>query len=376
MAGRKKSTSKASNIGQKPDDVPEGLWKMFMSINDNIKANGDSIKSLEDTVLALTETNTKLTVDVDSLESRVSLLESKLCRSERSNTRLQHEILDLQTRSMKNNLIFSFDKMSRDYGQEADGEDCVSLVKHFLVSVLGIQSADKFFIPVAHRIGAKNPAYPRSVVAKFPVATELTHVMKQTGRLKDTRHFINRQIPAALRERNQFAMDEFNDKRKDPGNRARLIGGKLFLKGKPQQKYLPPRIAAVDPEYECTTDISSSDPISDSGSKFQGYAADADNEQDVAAILDQSLLLPGVASATHRIYAYRYEAGSVIVENFDSDGDDGIGLQLLKSMREDNATNQLWMVTRTCQTDFSHIGKRRFQHSIKVCQSAAKGLSE
>ena len=159
--------------------MPEGLWKMFMSINDNIKANGDSIKSLEDTLLALTETNTKLTVDVDSLESRVSLLESKLCRSERSNTRLQHEILDLQTRSMKNNLIFSFDKMSRDYGQEADGEDCVSLVKHFLVSVLGIQSADKFFIPVAHRIGAKNPAYPRSVVAKFPVATELTHVMKQ-----------------------------------------------------------------------------------------------------------------------------------------------------------------------------------------------------
>jgi hypothetical protein len=277
---------------------------------------------------------------------------------------------------MKHNLIFSFDKQSGDYGREADGEDCVALVKHFLINILGIQSADKFFVPVAHRIGTKNPAYPRSIVAQFPVANELGHIMKQTGRLKNTRHYINRQIPAVLRERNQFAIEEYNEKRTNPGNKARLVGGKLYVKGKIQHKYLPPRIPEVDPDYECTTNICTSDPVTDSGSIFLGYAADVQNEQDIAAVLEQSLELAGVASATHRIYAYRYEDGSCIAENFDSDGDDGIGFQLLKSMRNDEAKHQLWMVTRTCLPEFVHIGKRRFQHATQVCRAAAKHLTE
>jgi len=54
----------------------------------------------------------------------------------------------------------------------------------------------------------------------------------------------------------------------------------------------------------------------------------------VSVVLEQSLKLDGIAAATHRIYACRYKgSGGAINYNFDSDGDDGVGLQLLRAMQ-------------------------------------------
>jgi cell division protein FtsB len=89
---------------------------MFACIHGHLKINGNTIQSVKDTVSKLSQTNEKLTKDVDSLEHRMSLLEAKLDRSDVLNKRLQNEILDLQTRSMNNNVIFTFDKNSSDYG--------------------------------------------------------------------------------------------------------------------------------------------------------------------------------------------------------------------------------------------------------------------
>ena len=371
-----KSTEPAQ-LGPKPDDVSEGLWKIFLCINDRLIDNGDSIQSVKEDIQSLANTNEKLTQDVDSLEARVSLLEAKVSRNEVINKRQQNEILDLQSRSMKNNVILNFDKGSTNYCNEAEGEDCVALVKHFLINVLGIQAADRYYIPVAHRIGYRKSSLPRAIVAKFPIASELHGVLQQTGRLKNTGHFITKQMPASTRERHQFALNEYMDKRKSPANKARLTGGKLYMKGKLQNKYLPPDVS-VDPNYEAQTDISieASDPVTDSGSIFQGYAAKVSNDPDVASTLEQSLELDGVATATHRIFAFRYDDGHGINENFDSDGDDGIGLKLLRSMQEDGITNQLWIVTRTCLPNFTHIGNRRFTHAISVCNTAAKKLAD
>ena len=58
-----------------------------------------------------------------------------------------------------------------------------------------------------------------------------------------------------------------------------------------------------------------------------------------------------------------------------TDGDDGIGLELLKAMREANVCDRLWIATRTCKQDYVHIGKKRFEHSINACTAANTTLS-
>ena len=338
--------------------------------------NRDSIQSVKDDIQSMVITNERLGEDVNSLEARVSMLEAKLTRSEIVNKRQQKEILELKSQSMKENLILNFDKSSSNYSSEAEGEDCVALVKHFLTNVLGIQSADGYYIPVAHRMGSRNASFPRAIVAKFPIASELQYVLQQTRRLKNTGHFITKQMPASTRERHQFALTEFLDKRKSPANKARLVSGKLYVKGKLQNKYLPPHLRK-DPDHEVPANIiETSDSITDSGSIFQGYAAKVSNDSDVAVTLEQSLELDGVATATHRVFAYRYEDGHGIKENFDSDGDDGIGLKILRSMQEDGVMNQLWIATRRCLLNFTHIGNKRFTHAISVCKTAAKKIAE
>ncbi len=57
-------------------------------------------------------------------------------------------------------------------------------------------------IPVAHRIGGRKAGRVRAIIAKFPVANQLFDVLKETSRLKDTTHFINKQSPAEIRVRN------------------------------------------------------------------------------------------------------------------------------------------------------------------------------
>jgi hypothetical protein len=63
-------------------------------------------------------------------------------------------------------------------------------------------------------------------------------------------------------------------------------------------------------------------------------------------------------------------SSSDISENFDSDGDHGVGLRLLREMQTKDVTNRLFVATRTCKPGCSHIGQRRFAHVIEVCFSA------
>jgi hypothetical protein len=104
------------------------------------------------------------------------------------------------------------------------------------------------------------------------------------------------------------------------------------------------------------------------------YAAKVTCIDDVSTVLDQALLVEGVAEATHRIFAYRIQQGRATVENFDSDGDHGIGLELLRKMQDDSITNRIWIATRSCHADFTHIGNKRYEHAKTVCSEASTSL--
>ena len=86
------------------------------------------------------------------MQGQINIMEAKLSRNATLNQRFLNEIRDLRTHSMKENIIFTFDKHS-DYGKEISGENCEGLVRYFLSQTMRVPGAEHFYIPVAHRLG-------------------------------------------------------------------------------------------------------------------------------------------------------------------------------------------------------------------------------
>ena len=92
-------------------------------------------------------------------------------------------------------------------------------------------------------------------------------------------------------------------------------------------------------------------------------------------VVKHSINRPEVAAATHVVYAYRIEGRhGRMQENFDSDRDWHCGLELLKEMREKEIDGALWIATRTCSSQYTHIGKRRFELMTSLCNQAYEKL--
>ncbi len=81
---------------------------------------------------------------------------------------------------------------------------------------------------------------------------------------------------------------------------------------------------------------------------------------DVSEVVNQVIQEQGVSSASHVISAYRVSDGDKLLANFDSDGDHGLGLELLKTLRARNETNVVCLTIRTCSPNFRHLGRKRF----------------
>ena len=167
-----------------------------------------------------------------------------------------------------------------------------------------------------------------------------------------------------MTERNQFAMDTYKNKRSDASNKARLNNGKLFIKGKLQTQFLDPTLPDPEPASDDDDDTApvQSTQVSDSGSVFQGFAITAESLPEVTSGLHKIVTLPDVSTSSHLIYAYRVKDGQRVHENFQSDDDHGMGLDLLRMLRNRGDEDVLCVVTRHCSPGFQHLGRKRFEH--------------
>ena len=68
-------------------------------------------------------------------------LQAQLEPAERNNTHLEKEIEEIKVNSVAENMVFTC--ADPNY-QGAEGENCVELVRNFLMSTLGITEARKF----------------------------------------------------------------------------------------------------------------------------------------------------------------------------------------------------------------------------------------
>ena len=82
----------------------------------------------------------------------------------------------------------------------------------------------------------------------------------------------------------------------------------------------------------------------DSGSTFNGCAAAVGSLQDVANAKMTALTTMDISPSTHVIYAFITEGHQGRIENFHSDRDHGLGLELLKLMKNKGMSNTMCIV--------------------------------
>jgi polyhydroxyalkanoate synthesis regulator phasin len=130
MPPKRRKGRKSTEI---PEGVSDGLWDMLLSIEGNTAQTSDRVDELEEKVVDLEgkQNTEELAKQVNILSNQVALLGAKLEKCEMKNTSLSNELDQLRAHSMKNNLIFSFDRTSA-YSKEAKGENCVALIRDFL----------------------------------------------------------------------------------------------------------------------------------------------------------------------------------------------------------------------------------------------------
>ena len=140
-----------------------------------------------------------------------------------ANDQMKADILDLKSRSMRDNLLF-FNI------QESQDEDCAAIVKNFCKEKLHIENAETIRLDRAHRIGKKQPNKTRPIVVKFNFHQDKENVRKQAKQLKGTNFGISEQFPREINEKRKIL---FQKKReilsRNPAARINIVVDKMYV---------------------------------------------------------------------------------------------------------------------------------------------------
>ena len=135
------------------------------------------------------ETLQKKQTGMDALLSRMRKLETEHSKKEQE---LKAQVMDVQCRSMRDNLIFY--RISEERGETDD--DCVRKILQFCEERLEIENTKRDIkLHRAPRMGRYSPSKVRPIVAKFAYYPDRELVRKSAGKLKDTDFGISQQFP-------------------------------------------------------------------------------------------------------------------------------------------------------------------------------------
>lgn len=142
---------------------------------------------------------------------------------------MSEEIIDLQSRSMRDNLLFFNDKEC-ETGEERASENCSQIVLDFCADKLEMPDAPTTIkIDRAHRIGRFNPTKKRPIVAKFNFHQDKIVVkQKANTMLRHSDFSVADQYPKPIQERRRKLIPLLI-KAKNEGKRAVLSYDKLYI---------------------------------------------------------------------------------------------------------------------------------------------------
>lgn len=152
---------------------------------------------------------------------------------------LRECVLDLQCRSMKNNLIFT--GLARDRN-----EDTEELLRYFLHEELGIDYRIEF--GNVHRFNTRKKRHRPPIVARFLYHKDLEFVLKNAYKLKGKPFGIKEQFPREIEERRRFLYPVVK-KAKQENRQVALVRDKLYV----DNVLYEPNVQQVEPVGNPTT---------------------------------------------------------------------------------------------------------------------------
>lgn len=290
-------------------------------------------------------------------------------RLEKQLDEANEKILDLTSRSMRDNLIFK--NVPEKKGETS--KDLEKRLTQFFKEDLKINKSDIKLIEIEriHRVGKANNDRCRNVVTKLSskgksmIMSHLKHLDKANNQ-----HIkVTEQFPPEINAHRNKLWPQFIEAKKQGKNPKWKVDKRVVN----QQVYSPPKDKIRDINLDCTqtavqlrkthTAVESRD-----GSHFQGHTVDITSvDEDIPAI--QSLCADTrVAGATHLMDAYKVGRTDRYISNFEDDGEWGAGRRIMEVLNEHNIYNRLVAATRWYGG--KHIGPARFDIISKLSNLA------
>ena len=245
------SNSTASSIDSSPSSTPQNkpdkneVSDILISINNRLAALDARISLIEvlhkefqqlrhsleysqNQIESLTKENTSLRSAISTINTQLPAVSAQLTTISAENNALKETILDLQTRSMRDNLIFS------GITESSTTEDPEKLVKDFMLKQLKLppDTVNNITFHRVHRLGRNlhNTTRPRPIIAKFEHYKQKELVQKQGRQLKGTHFGLNDQFPQEINRRRKQLLP-IRKQMMSQNKKAVLIVDKLYVEG-------------------------------------------------------------------------------------------------------------------------------------------------
>ena len=206
--------SSIANITVKVSDIETKVHTLETKVNTLETSRGFDSESVD----ALN----KKQKEIDSLLTKMKKLEADQSAKESD---LQAKVLDMQCRSMRDNLIFY--KIPEAVG-ETDA-DCVQKVVDLIENDLEIENANRDIkLHRAHRMGKFDPSKIRPIVAKFAYYPDRENVRKNAGKSRGKAIGISQQFPREIMEKRRNLVPVMKEAREN-GKEAYIAVDKLYI---------------------------------------------------------------------------------------------------------------------------------------------------
>ena len=331
-------------LNARVNQLPQMKIDLYSALESAKSAQSDyaDLKIKYDVLEKENESNKTL---VKLLSSQISVLEKKLVKQSSD-----HD--DLTTRSMNQNLIFSFKEAKQGEPTPAStaaavsvGNDATACKQHVESIIKDTLKAPDNQITVvrAHRLGEQKPQGKCApIIARLSRREMVGEALKLGKNLRDSGIFINPQLPPSVAERRQFCRDEYMHARNTLGATAKMSNDRLFVNNQLQRHLLAPNLPETDIDTFEPRALTSSRVLNNDHCNVQSFKSDVSSLEDVKAVYD-TVLAKASPTPDSLIYAYRFDDGTMH-QNFDSGVEGGMGFKILREMQNKHATGTMIVV--------------------------------
>jgi hypothetical protein len=199
------------------------------SLERNVKSIDNRVATVEKSTQFLSDCHDEDRKTMKDTKETVAAMKAEIDQIQllrRDNGELRESIIDLQARSMRDNLLF--------FGlPEENEENCARTVTAFCKDKLDIAEADDIKFDRAHRLGAKrqgNGVRPRPIVVKLNSYTDKETIKSKGPLLRGTNFGVRDQYPREIVSRRNELYPIMRRER-ERGKNCRLVRDKLYIDG-------------------------------------------------------------------------------------------------------------------------------------------------